>query len=281
MRGKLWLWVLLCGAWLAPAVAAPPRLVALAPHITELVYAAGAGANLVGVAEYSDYPAAALQLPRVGDAYRVDYETLRRLEPDIVVAWESGNPREVLDRLREQGFRVVTLEARTLDDVAEHLELIGALAHTEAQAAAAAAAYRERLRALRAQYRDSDRVSVFYQIAAEPYFTVSGDHVISRIIELCGGNNVFADVPGLAPAVTLEAIVAANPQVILAGSNADWRSAWRRWPTVRAVAANALYAVDPDLLARSGPRLVAGAEQVCAALATARRAAAAGPVARP
>jgi iron complex transport system substrate-binding protein len=272
MRSARVLWALLCGVWLVPAVAQPPRLVALAPHITELVYAAGAGEQLVGVVEFSDYPAAALQLPRVGDAYRVDYEALRRLAPDVIVAWESGNPRETLARLRDLGFRVVTLEARTLDDVADHLEVIGALAHTEAAAAAAAAAYRERLRALREQYRDSDRLRVFYQISAAPYFTVNGDHVISRIIELCGGDNVFAGVPALAPPVMLESIIAANPEVILGATGGDWQSAWRRWPAVRAVSAEALYAVDPDLLARSGPRLLTGAEQVCTALAAARAA---------
>lgn len=281
MPGVRLLAVVFCCASLAPALAAPPRMVALAPHITELVYAAGAGDRLVGVVEYSDYPEAALQLPRVGDAYRVDYEALRRLAPDVILAWESGNPREIQVRLREMGFRVVTLEARTLEDVAEHLERIGALAETETAAAAAAAVYRERLAELRAQYRNSDRVSVFFQISAEPYFTVNGDHVISRIIELCGGDNVFAAVPGLAPAVTLESVIAANPQVILSGSAGDWRSAWQRWSAVRAVAADALYTVNPDLLARSGPRLVAGAGQVCTALAAARATLGVARAARP
>lgn len=257
----------------AVATAAPPRLVALAPHLTELVYAAGAGEQLVGVVEYSDYPAAARALPRIGDSYRVDYEALRRLDPDIVLAWESGNPPEIVSRLRELGFRVIAFETRSLETVADDLEAIGDLAQTRPHAARAAAEYRARLARLRAEYRDSERLSVFYQISADPYFTVNGEHVISRILELCGGDNVFAAVPGLAPPVTLEAVIAANPQVVLSGTpGPDWRESWRAWPAVSAVATNTLYAVNADWLARPGPRLLDGALQVCAVLAEAREA---------
>lgn len=256
----------------AAAVAAAPRLVSLAPHITELVYAAGAGEQLVGVVEYSDFPAAAQQLPRVGDAFRVDYEALTRLRPDIVLAWESGNPAEIVRRLRELGLRVVALEPQVLADVANQLEQIGELAGTASVAQPRAAAFRAELAELRTRYAGAATLRTFVQISAQPYFTLTGRHIVSEALELCGGENVFAELPGLAPAVSQESIILANPEVILAATAGDtaWQENWARWTSVSAVQHDALYSINPDYLSRSGPRLLDGVRQLCVALDQAR-----------
>jgi iron complex transport system substrate-binding protein len=253
---------------------APARIVALAPHITELVYAAGAGDRLVGVVEFSNYPVAAQSVPRIGDSFRVDYEIISTLRPDLILAWQSGNPVELVKRLRTLDYRVVELEPHSLDDIATHIVTIGELAGTSVLAAKSAGEFREQLAALQTQYAGAPLVRVFYQIASEPYFTVTDMHVISEAITLCGGQNIFADIPGLAPAVTKEAIIAANPEVIIASvsaNNNSWQASWADWESLSAVARNNLYGVDRDLMSRSGPRIVQGIRQICKALADARK----------
>jgi iron complex transport system substrate-binding protein len=246
------------------------RIISLAPNLTELSYAAGAGDRLVGVVEYSDYPEAALSLPRVGDSFRVDYEIVNSLQPDLLLAWESGNPAEVIDRLQELGYRVVTLETTDLDSIAEQIVFIGTLAGTANEASRAADLFRQQLAELN-DGMDVVPVSVFWQISASPYFSITGQHVIDEIIRMCGGRNIFADLPGLAPPITLEAILAKRPEVIIASAKDDlWKQDWAQWSELPAVRDGQLYSVDPDLVSRSGPRIVEGAKVVCAAIADAR-----------
>lgn len=273
---------LLCTGVHAPAQAAAeaadrpsPRLVSLAPHITEFVYAAGAGPQLVGVVEYSDFPPAAAELPLVGDAFRLDYEAVRLLDPDLLLAWESGTPRETTDRLRALGYQVVELDAASLAALPEQLRRIGELAGTGEQASRAADAMDAELAGLRARYAGKPSLRVFFQISADPYYSVTGRHVISEAIEWCGGRNVFEDVAGLAPAVTLEAVLRRDPEVILASADDEddrWKQGWRRWRFIRAVRADALYTIERDYISRSGPRFVEGVRQICAALDRARSA---------
>jgi iron complex transport system substrate-binding protein len=248
------------------------RIVSLAPHVTELIYAVGAGARLVGVVEYSDYPPEANTIPRIGDAFRVDYERLEVLQPDIVIGWESGNPPEMIERIRELGFRVELVDAKTLDDVAGQIEKVGALTGATAQAEALAAELRLQLAGLRGNQTEGIQPGVFWQISADPYYTITGQHVLNEIIELCGGRNIFADVGGLAAPVSLEAILAREPDVIVAAVHPlsdSWQSDWQRWTELPAVARQQLYSVDSDLVSRPGPRLVEGAAEVCKILAAA------------
>nr|WP_240902055.1 cobalamin-binding protein [Wenzhouxiangella sp. XN24] len=256
----------------APTDAAPAqRIVTLAPHLAELVYAAGAGARLAGTVEWSDYPPAAKRLPRVGDAFRVDLESLAVLDPDLLLAWRGGNPDHLLEQLEDRGYRVVALAPERLDDIALHLETIGRLAGTPEPAAAAAARYRDELAALRAAQAGKREVRVFYQVSWRPLYTVGGRQLISEVIALCGGRNVFEDLGALAPAVGIEAVIARDPEVILAGAaQRSELEQWRRWPTIEAVAEGQLHAVDGDLVVRASPRILGGIRQVCAALDTAR-----------
>lgn len=261
---------------------APPgpaqRIVSLAPGLTELVYTAGAGDRLVAVVEYSDYPAAARRLPKVGDSFRLDFERLAELAPDLILAWESGNPRAVQDRLRELGYRVVALEPATLEDIGIQLRIIGELAGTSVAADRAADAYARRLAELRDRYRGKSTVDIFYQISAHPLFTISGRHVITRALEVCGGRNVFADVEGLSPAVSLEAVIVARPEVIIAGRLPVTRAMaddpfllWAEWPNIPAVRDGNLFVINADHMHRSSVRILDGIEQLCLHLDEARR----------
>jgi iron complex transport system substrate-binding protein len=201
----------------------------------------------------------------------VDKERLAALSPDLVLGWQGGNPARMLAQLEQRGYRVVALPGETLDDVAAQIEHIGALAGTSARAAPAAARYREALAALRAAQAGKTEVAVFYQVSWRPLYTVGGRQVISRVIELCGGRNVFGDQEALAPAVGLEAVIARQPEVILgSGAREELLRHWQSWPDVPAVAGGHVYTLPGDLLARPAPRILDGARALCAALDRAR-----------
>jgi iron complex transport system substrate-binding protein len=252
------------------------RIVSLAPNITELVYAAGAGDRLVGAVDYSDYPPAALEIPRIGDAFRLDFERIRLLDPDLILAWRSGTSAQVLGRLESLGYRVVALETGTVDEIAAELVKLGSLAGTEADARRQAAALLAARDRLRSEFGGRPAVRVFFQLSGEPYFSISADHVISDVIELCGGANIFADLPGIALPVDTESVVMADPAAILAavdpGDDA-WKLPWREWQNVAAVRDESLFGIDRDLISRAGPRVIDAAAQVCEALDKARAAA--------
>jgi iron complex transport system substrate-binding protein len=265
-----------------PAAAAPAtegtharpaaRIVSLAPHLTELVYSAGAGALIVGADAYSDYPDAARKLPRVGDAFQVDYERLLALQPDLVLVWDSGTPEAVIERLTGMRLRVERVHTSHLEDIARAIERIGELAGTQATARQHAGEFLADVARLREQSVAENPVRVFYQVTEKPLYTVSGDHLISEVIGLCGGHNIFDDLEQLAPVVSLEAVLARDPEAIITadGAQGDPLSVWRKWPRLRAVSAGNLHTVDADKIARSTTRIIEGARQVCGAIAAAR-----------
>lgn len=252
------------------------RVVSLAPHATELLFAVGAGGQLVGAVSHSDYPPAARHIPRVGGYDAVDLERIVRLEPDLVVAWGSGNGPRTIERLRELGVPVYVSEPRSLEGIARALERLGRLTGHPERGRERARRFRVRYAALQARYAGAEPVSVLYQIWNRPLMTINGEHLISDIIRLCGGRNVFAEAQTLAPTVSREAVLGADPEVIVASgmgdSRPDWLDAWRRWPRLQAVQGGHLYHVHPDLLQRHGPRIIEGAERLCAHLERVREA---------
>jgi len=253
---------------------AASRIVSLAPHLTELLYAAGGGARLVGAVEFSDFPPEAAALPRVGSDARIDIEAVLALRPDLVVAWPNAGSLRTVERLGELGLPVFRSEPRELDDVARTLQRLGRLAGNETQAERAAAAFRARAAALEKRYGGQRKVRVFYQIWDRPLLTVNGDHIISKVIGLCGGENVFAALPLLVPEVDREAVLRANPAAIVASGSNDaqphWLEMWRQFPGLAAAARGQLYAIPADLIQRQTPRILEGAERLCGMLEAAR-----------
>ena len=250
------------------------RVVSLAPHITELLYAAGAGRDVVGATAYSDYPEAAKNIPRVGSGAGLDIEAIVALHPDLIVAWESGNPPWQVERLRSLGFAVFVTEPRRLDDISGLLERLGTLTGTQAIAGKAASAFRLRETRLRERFSGRPTVSVFYQILDSSLLTINANHIISDVIRLCGGKNVFAESPGLTPRVDPESVLQRNPEAILASGYEplwpEWRDRWRNWPMLYAVEHDNLFLISADLINRQSPRILSGAEQVCNSLERAR-----------
>ncbi len=251
----------------------PERIVTLSPHLAELVFAVGAGDLLVGTVEYSDYPPQASSIARIGDAFRIDSEKLAALRPDLILAWPGGNPQPMIDGLRDDGYEVLELAATGLESVAIQLRRIGDITGHADRAGRAADLYLAKVDRLRVENLQKPPIRVFYQVAARPLFTIGRKQVISEVLSLCGGMNIFADLDSLAPVVSMETVLLRNPQVILSArtGSANPLDIWLDYPAVAAVRLENLYLVDASLLARAGLRLADGAAQVCGLLDRARR----------
>lgn len=257
------------------ALAEPARrIVSLAPHITELLFAAGAGERVVGTVAYTDYPAAAQRIPHIGDSAQLDLERIVALKPDLIVVWLHGNSQRQIERLLDLGIPVFYNELRRLDDIARAIEQFGQLAGTESVAVSAATAFRAREAEMRAAYASRRPVTVFYQIWDKPLMTINGDHIISDVIRLCGGKNVFAALTQSVPVISTEAVVTADPEAIFgatteANPKGDLNS-WQNWPRINAVAHDNLFGITADLISRYTPRILEGAQQMCEDLDAAR-----------
>jgi iron complex transport system substrate-binding protein len=257
-------------------LAAPARrVVALAPHIVENVFSAGAGDRLVGVVSYSNYPGAARTIPRVGSYNAFSLETIASLQPDLIVMWGSGNGMQSLARLELLGIPVFVSEPRQLEDIPRAIRDLGTLAGTRQVSETRALEIEQALASLRAKYSQRATLTVFYEIWNEPLQTINGEHLISQLMALCGGRNIFADVATLAPRISIEAVLARAPDAIVASgmgeSRPEWLDQWRQYPSLPAVRNNALFFVPPDHLQRPTARVLLGAQALCEQLDSARQ----------
>lgn len=246
----------------APAL----RIVTLAPHLAEGVFAAGAGERLLATVEYSEYPPAAASLPRIGDAFRLDVERIVTLRPDLVLAWDSGNPQQAVARLRELGLPVWSVEIRAPAEIPDFIDAVGRATGNPDGAAPIAQDLRRRLRDLAGRYRDALPIRYFYQVDAKPLYTINGEHLISRGLALCGGANIFAEEPGLAFQTSRESVIVADPSALFAPVSpdaADPLAAWREWPGMRAVQSGSLYLLPADEISRATPRFLDSLERAC------------------
>ena len=250
------------------------RIITLAPHLAEGVFAAGAGRQLVATVEFSGFPAAAMDVPRIGDAFRLDLERIIALDPDLVVAWDSGNPRRAVERLRELGITTWSDEIREPLEIPAFIESVGQATGHEDDARAESTRLRRQLADLEQRYAGARQLRYFYQVDAKPLFTINGQHLISRGLALCGGTNIFADQPGLAFQVARESVVLANPDALLAPRVAgadDPLAAWRDWSGMDAVQNEALFMLSADKISRATPRFLDSLDQACKLLDGLRR----------
>ncbi|GHE22852.1 cobalamin-binding protein [Halomonas urumqiensis] len=250
------------------------RIVTLSPGATELAFAAGAGEQVVAVVAYDDSPAEVAALPSVGSHSRLDLEALLSLEPDLVIGWISGNPAEQLETLESLSIPVFRLEPGDLSGVASAVERLARLAGSEAVGEGRARRFREGVAALAERHAEAEPITVFYQVWDAPLMTLNDTHWISEMIRLCGGVNVFGDLPRLVPRLDEEAVLAAAPDVIITGGMGEedraWLDDWRRYPELPAVARGNLFLVPPSLIQRPSLRLLEGAERLCERLEHAR-----------
>jgi iron complex transport system substrate-binding protein len=243
------------------------RIVALAPHIVENLYSAGAGERLVGVVSYSNYPQEAATIPQVGSYNAFSLEQIVALHPDLVVMWGSGNGMQTLDKLQALGIPVYVSELRQLSDVPHSIRRLGQLAGTIAASEREARRIEQEISALQSRYSGQQQLGVFYQIWNEPLQTVNGEHLISEIISLCGGRNVFGDARSLAPRISIESVMLRDPDAFVASgmgqARPEWLDQWRNYPSLKAVAGEALFFIDPDHVQRPTARVLLGAQRLC------------------
>jgi len=256
------------------AAAGPVRIVSLSPHITELLFAVGAGDRIIAVDSYSDYPAEARRIERIADAFTIDVERLLTLKPDLVVYWKSGTPARQQEQLKALGLNIYGTEQRRLEDIQTALLEFGRLTGGRAAAKRAASRYESDLRDLRVRYANRAPLRVFYQVWDRPLYTLSGVHVVTQALGVCGARNVFSDLAGLAPVVETEAVLARNPDVVIiaaAGLEGERQAKnWEAFAGLNAARMHHIYTIEPDLLNRMTPRILQGIDQLCRTLDQAR-----------
>jgi iron complex transport system substrate-binding protein len=250
------------------------RIVALSPHIVETLFAAGAGSKIVGTVEYSDYPSSAKSIPRIGGYENINLEALVSLKPDLVIGWETGNSPGAIEKIRRLHIPVYLSQSNTVAQIAVEIEKFGQLAGTSATAKPAAEAFRSKLARLTKTYGNRPTVTVFYQISESPLMTIGGKQIITNALSICGGQNIFANLKPMAPVITAEAVLAANPEVIMTSGmdqiNPQALDIWKKWPKLTATQRKNLFFIDSDLVNRNGPRIIEGTQILCDAIQIAR-----------
>jgi iron complex transport system substrate-binding protein len=250
------------------------RVVSLAPHVTELLFAAGGAQRIVGTVDYSDYPPPARTIPRIGDNREVDIERLLALKPDLLVVWRHDDASRQIEQLRRLGIPLYYSDPRRLQDLPRAVLQLGQLMGTGQEAQTFAAGLAERIERLAARYGKRPPVRVFYQVWDDPLYTLNRRHIVSDAIRVCGGENIFAQLTAAAPNLSPEAVLEADPEAIVSGDGSAQQNSgveiWKQYPQMLAVRRGNLFALDGDLMNRSGPRIVDGAAELCERLEQAR-----------
>lgn len=245
----------------------PQRVISLAPHITEMLFSAGAGDKIVGVVNYSDYPAAASKIDSIGDYNAVNIEKIILLKPDLIIAWKTGSRLKDVEKLKSLGFKVIYSEPYQLKDIANEIQYFGQILNTTNTANQVASQLKQQLDSLKKTYQNKPKITAFYQIWNRPLMTINGKQFISQALEICGAKNIFADLPILAAEVNLESIIKRNPDAILLGGEKafqnQWQKNWQAFSILKAVQENQIYLLNADQFQRPTARLINGIESLC------------------
>lgn len=268
---RLWILSFVCFSAWCQATPTPPapqsvqRIISLAPHATEIAFAAGLGDKLVAVSEHSDYPPAAKNIEKVANYQGIKIERILALHPDLVLAWPSGNPARELDKLKQLGLNIYYSETGSLDTIATNIEKLSQYADDPSVGTKAAADFRDQLRSLREQYRDARPVRYFYQLSLKPIITLAQDGWPTEVFRFCGGENVFEDSPSPYPQIGIEQVLVAQPEVIFTSRHAMANSTmWWRWEKqLPAVAKRHVWSLNSDWINRPTPRTLNAIKQVC------------------
>ena len=243
------------------------RIISLAPSVTELLFAIGAGSQVVGVIEYSDFPPEAKTLQVVGRFDLLDIERILELEPDLIIGWKNGNPRASIEQLKRLGLSVYLAELNDLPSISSQMVNFSKLAGTTIEAKEAINYFNQTYESLVTEYSNRESVKTFYQVWESPIITAGGKELMNDIIELCSGENIFKAIDQIAPKVSLEAVIIANPEVIIGSGvglmRPEWLNDWEIWPSVKAVSEEHVYFIPPDLVQRQTPRTLIGTKQMC------------------
>ena len=249
------------------------RVISMAPHVTETLFAAGGGSRIVGAVNYSDYPEAAKSIPRIGSNREIDLERVISMKPDLIVAWMHNNAERQIEMVRKLGVPVFLSDPQKLDGIPDNVARLGQLMGTQAVAEPAAAELRRQLAELRGRYAGRPPVRTFYQVWDKPLYTLSGRHIITDALRLCGGENIFDKLTVTAPIVSIESVLQADPEAVFgtAEKNYGGVNLWKPYTTLLATRKGNLFTVDGNLLNRAGPRMIAGTAVLCEKLELARQ----------
>jgi iron complex transport system substrate-binding protein len=255
----------------------PQRVITLAPHLAEIVAAAGGAERLIGVSAYSNYPDSVKNLPIISDARSVDLEKMKQLRPDLIIYWRGGMPETLIESIKKtfsqasngREVQIISIEPKKLSDISQDIETIGKVLGTQAIANKNAKEFNAQIATLKSKYQSPNKrkVRVFYQVWPQPLMTLNQDHLITEIIHICGGEQLFAKEKLLVPIVSREAVVAANPEIIFTAANSssmkvDW-SMWTSIPQLDATKKKAFIVLEDDLISRPSPRVIQGAYKIC------------------
>jgi len=250
------------------------RIISLAPHTTELLFAAGATHQIIGTVNHSDFPEAAKKIPRIGGYNKFDLETILSLKPDLIVAWSGGNSHDQIQKLKQLGIKIFISEPKNFTDIAENIIQMGRFLGTNKTANHAAQEFLTELTLLKKQFPKEKTVSVFYQVWNEPLMTISDAHLIGKVIQFCSGKNIFGNLNVISPRINIEAVLEKNPDTIIAGmtkDRKDWLLEWEKWGNINAVKYKQVYAINADLLVRQTPRILQGTRKMCSLLNLTRK----------
>ena len=243
------------------------KIIALSPHAVEMLYAIGVGDRIVGTVEYADYPAEALKIPRIGSYAGVQIERIVEMQPDLIVAWKSGNKIADLKKLESLGFDMFYTHPKSVAEIGQDIISLGEKTGKEKEARMIADKIAIKHRSLVKANAKKDPVRVFYQLWHDPLRSVGPKSWVDLLIRDCNGKNIFDDASAAYPVVSLESVLAKNPQAIIFASHSHKEGGknefWDKWRSIDAVANNSLYTIDSDLLLRYTPRVVDGLEQLC------------------
>ena len=250
----------------------PKRIITVAPHLTEIVEAAGGVNSLISVSAYSNYPESVKKLPITSDARSIDLERMKQLKPDLIIYWRGGMPETHIESLKKIFNRaetqIISVEPKKLSDIAQDIETIGKVLGTQAIANKNAKVFNAQIAELKSKYQSPNKrkVRVFYQVWSQPLMTLNQDHLIADIIQICGGEQLFAKEKLLVPIVSREAVIEANPEIIFTATDSDKNVDWSMWTSIPQLAATkgkAFVALDGDTISRPSPRIIQGANKIC------------------
>lgn len=250
------------------------RIISLTPHVTELLFSVGAGEKIVGTVEYSDYPEAAKDIPQVGNYAGLNIEAILALQPDVIIYWPEGNPARDTARLQQLKLPLFASDPNSFTEIADDIKRFGALTGYHNHSIQIAQKFLERVEQVALTNQQKEPLRVFFQVWNKPLLTQNGDTFISRLINLCGGVNIFSDLSIKSPQVSIEAVLTEDPDIILVGAQSgqrpDWLDEWSKHPYLTAVKTNQLLVVEEDLIHRPTLRLLDAAQQVCTLFEEAR-----------
>ncbi len=261
-----WLLVAVCVFYSSMTLAAAERIIAMAPHVVEMLYAIGAGDNIVGTTEYADYPEAAKSIPRIGNYNGLQIEKILMLKPDLVVVWKGGNPGKDIEKLESLGLTIYDSSPKTMSHIFSDLRYLGELTGHTSQAKQVIKRLEGRYQQLIDTYQNKPPVAIFYQLWHNPLRTVANGSAIQQMLEGCGAKNIFAELEGF-PLVSMESVLQRQPEAIIipnhSANQAPDTEHWLAWPGIPAVKNQQFISIDGDLLHRTSPRILEGMSVLC------------------